>query len=58
MKIKQLPSFNGWRAIAILLVLGQHSAMTNGVPLRYKDLVSHFFSGNLGVGSFSPSVDF
>jgi peptidoglycan/LPS O-acetylase OafA/YrhL len=52
MEIKQLPSFNGWRAIGILLVLGQHTALTNGFPSRYYDLVFNSIGGNLGVRFF------
>ena len=52
MEIKPLPSFNGWRAVAILLVLGQHTAFTNGFPARYYDLVYGAFDGNLGVRLF------
>ena len=52
MALKQLPSFNGWRAIAILLVLGQHTALTNGFPAHYHDLVYNGFDGNLGVRFF------
>src|SRR5258708_5165477 len=50
--MKQLPSFNGWRAVAILLVLGQHIPSTNGFPPRYFDSVHNFFDGNLGVRFF------
>jgi len=52
MKVQQLPSVNGWRAISILLVLGYHTSMMHGVPLNLSRLFSALFDGNLGVRFF------
>jgi peptidoglycan/LPS O-acetylase OafA/YrhL len=49
---RQLPSFHGWRAVAILLVLGSHSLFTQGFPSVVGNLVSRTFNGVLGVRFF------
>ena len=51
-EIKQLPSFNGWRAFSILLVLCQHIPFTDGFPSQYSSLVYRTVDGNLGVRVF------
>ena len=51
-EIRQLPSFNGWRAFSILLVLCQHTPFTVGFPSQYSSLVYRIFDGNLGVRFF------
>ena len=48
----QLPSLNGWRAVAILLVLGAHLSFAAGFPAQYAGLVERCFDGNLGVRFF------
>jgi peptidoglycan/LPS O-acetylase OafA/YrhL len=52
MKVQQLPSLNGWRAVSILLVLGYHTAMMTGFPSKYARLFLTVFDGNLGVRFF------
>jgi peptidoglycan/LPS O-acetylase OafA/YrhL len=52
MKVQQLPSLNGWRAVSILLVLGSHTSMMQGVPLKFSHLLGILFEGNLGVRFF------
>lgn len=49
---KQLPCFNGWRAVAILLVLGLHTEYTPGMPPPLSDFVCRTFDGWLGVRFF------
>ena len=49
---KQLPSFNGWRAVAILLVLGLHTEYTPGIPPLISQFVFKTFDGPLGVRFF------
>lgn len=49
---KQLPAFNGWRAVAILLVLGLHTEYTPGIPPPVSHLVFKIFDGLLGVRFF------
>lgn len=50
--IKQLPCFNGWRAVAILLVLGLHTEYTPGMPPQLSDFAFKAFDGLLGVRCF------
>ncbi len=50
--MKQLPSFNGWRAFSILLVLGAHIAFTPGFPPQWSQFVLKAFDGVLGVRFF------
>lgn len=48
----RIPSLDGWRAIAILLVLIDHATLTSGFP---KSILGHyalFVDGNLGVRIF------
>jgi peptidoglycan/LPS O-acetylase OafA/YrhL len=52
MKIQQLPSVTGWRAVSILLVLGCHIAIMPSVPPKVSHLFSTLFDGNLGVRFF------
>ena len=49
---RSLPSFNGWRAVAILLVLGLHTEYTPGIPSQVSQLVVKIFDGPLGVRFF------
>ncbi len=52
MKSKQLPSLNGWRAVAILLVLAGHSALIAGSPLGNLPHWQSWFNGVVGVRFF------
>lgn len=47
-----IPSLDGWRAIAILLVLGDHMAYSANFPHHSLSWVGEVFSGNLGVRIF------
>lgn len=51
-EIKQLPSFNGWRAVAILMVMGCHLEFTRGFPEPCGNLIARIIDGNLGVRFF------
>ncbi len=48
----RLPSLDGWRAVSILLVLGDHSRLVSGFPQSGSRLFSSIFDGNLGVRFF------
>jgi peptidoglycan/LPS O-acetylase OafA/YrhL len=48
----RIPSLDGWRALAILLVLGNHMAFTSHVPLAVANGAFTFFHGDLGVRIF------
>ncbi len=47
-----LPSLDGWRALSILLVLGNHSIMVPGLAASYEHNVTWLFDGGLGVRIF------
>jgi peptidoglycan/LPS O-acetylase OafA/YrhL len=47
----RVPSLDGWRGVAVMLVLGGHMQYADGFPARYA-WVSHVFDGNLGVRIF------
>jgi peptidoglycan/LPS O-acetylase OafA/YrhL len=49
---RRFPSLDGWRAVSIVLVLGDHSIQSNGYPKRFTDLGHLVFEGNLGVRFF------
>jgi peptidoglycan/LPS O-acetylase OafA/YrhL len=46
------PSLNGWRAISILLVLGNHTPGIPGFPASYGEFFTTWLDGNLGVRFF------
>lgn len=48
----RLPSVDGWRAVSILIVLGNHSIYATGFPRPLKPVVNWLFDGNLGVRFF------
>lgn len=48
----RLPSLDGWRALSIFLVLGDHSVYTFDIPTRARSLFGAVFDGNLGVRFF------
>jgi len=48
----RIPSFDGWRAIAILLVLGDHMVYTSFFPQDRLGWISYIGSGDLGVRIF------
>lgn len=50
--VNRLASFDGWRAVAILLVLGSHSVFTAGFPPALGHWVARVFDGVLGVRCF------
>ena len=52
MKVQQLPSLNGWRAVSIFMVLGCHTAMMSAVSPKISHLLGSLFDGNLGVRFF------
>jgi peptidoglycan/LPS O-acetylase OafA/YrhL len=49
---RQLPAFNGWRAISILLVLGLHIQYAPGIPDQCSSWAIRLFDGLLGVRFF------
>ncbi len=49
---RQLPAFNGWRAVSILLVLGLHIEYTPGAPPQVGLWAARLFDGLLGVRFF------
>ena len=51
-KSSRLPSLDGWRALSILLVLGEHSAHVNGFPRGLTKVFHWGFDANLGVRTF------
>lgn len=48
----RFPSLDGWRAISILLVLGDHTSLITGFPWKHLPLLPPFVLGNLGVRFF------
>lgn len=48
----RFPSLDGWRALSILMVLGEHSVYTYDFPPKYNQLIPTIFDGNLGVRFF------
>lgn len=48
----QLPSLDGWRAVSIILVLGEHCTRAVGFPTAQIAVVRQIFDGNLGVRFF------
>jgi peptidoglycan/LPS O-acetylase OafA/YrhL len=48
----RLPSLDGWRAISILLVLGNHCTFVSGFPKGLKSFFRWIFDGDLGVRFF------
>jgi peptidoglycan/LPS O-acetylase OafA/YrhL len=48
----RLPSLDGWRAVAIVMVLGGHSTFTVGFPEQLRPLFGWIFDANLGVRFF------
>ena len=48
----KLPSLDGWRAISILLVLGDHCKYVWNFPPTLRPLFTWIFNGNLGVRCF------
>lgn len=51
-KFRQFPSLNGWRAVAILLVLANHARIINGCPAEIGRLSAKVFGSVLGVRCF------
>jgi peptidoglycan/LPS O-acetylase OafA/YrhL len=47
----RVPSLDGWRAVAVMLVLAAHMPYADGFPARYA-WVSYVFDGDLGVRIF------
>jgi peptidoglycan/LPS O-acetylase OafA/YrhL len=52
LSLARLPSLDGWRAVAILLVLGAHSIWATGFPDHLKPAFELYFDGSLGVRLF------
>jgi len=48
----RIPSLDGWRAVAILLVLGSHCIYASGFPKSMEGTMLWLFDGNLGVRVF------
>jgi peptidoglycan/LPS O-acetylase OafA/YrhL len=48
----RLPSVDGWRAVSILIVLGNHSIYATGFPHSLNPVFNWLFDGNLGVRFF------
>ena len=48
----RIPSLDGWRAIAIILVLGSHFVFTSSLPRELTGYLGLFFDGELGVRIF------
>lgn len=48
----RFPSLDGWRAVSILMVLGEHSLYTFDVPPRTGHTFETIFDGSLGVRFF------
>lgn len=48
----RLPSLDGWRAVSILMVLGNHSTYITGFPSPLIPAFNIVFDGNLGVRFF------
>jgi peptidoglycan/LPS O-acetylase OafA/YrhL len=47
-----IPSLDGWRALAIILVLGDHMVYSNDYPEAWKVRTAAIFHGDLGVRLF------
>lgn len=50
--VSRLPSLDGWRAVSILMVLGNHSTYVAGFPYALTLAFNVIFDGNLGVRFF------
>ncbi|MFZ2276514.1 MAG: acyltransferase [Prosthecobacter sp.] len=48
----RLPSLDGWRALSILIVLGEHNIHTKAFPEEHRHLFTQLFDGQLGVRFF------
>jgi len=48
----RLPSLDGWRAVSIIFVLGNHCTLSSGFPESLGPVFSWLFDGNLGVRFF------
>jgi len=48
----RLPSLDGWRALSILIVLGEHNIHTKAFPQEHHHLFTQLFDGQLGVRFF------
>jgi peptidoglycan/LPS O-acetylase OafA/YrhL len=48
----RIPSLDGWRALAIILVLGDHAVYATGFPQEGWDWIGKIFHGDLGVRIF------
>jgi len=48
----RFPSLDGWRALSILLVLGNHSTFVVGFPKNWDTVFTWLFDGHLGVRFF------
>jgi peptidoglycan/LPS O-acetylase OafA/YrhL len=48
----RLSSLDGWRAVSILMVLGDHNTYASGFPSALKPITLVFFDGGLGVRFF------
>ena len=48
----RFPCLDGWRALSILLVLGEHSIYTYDVPPKASRFMDTYFDGSLGVRFF------
>jgi peptidoglycan/LPS O-acetylase OafA/YrhL len=51
-KARHFSSLNGWRAVAILLVLGRHAVFVTGMPPACAAFFTQAFDGALGVRLF------
>ena len=49
---RRLPCLDGWRALAITLVLGSHFIVSDGFPSALRPVLCRVFDGNLGVRIF------
>ena len=50
--LSRLPSLDGWRALSIILVLGNHSTVASGFPFELTLPFKWIFDGDLGVRLF------
>src|SRR5689334_18369065 len=48
----RLPSLDGWRAVSIAIVLGQHSRFTSKFPTALEPAFKYIFEGEMGVHFF------
>ena len=51
-RLFRLPSLDGWRAISILMVLGNHCCFVRNFPAVLIPIFSKWFTGDLGVRCF------